>query len=73
MVERKLVENIAIVCIVCTYVYYLCIQYGKPWPHSDIISCYCQSFHAFTSTYDCTLLGHVIFYTKGVLHKISLL
>ena len=26
-------------------IYYSCMHYAKPWPHSDISSCYCQSFH----------------------------
>ena len=36
---------------------YLCIQYAKPWPHSDIRSCCRQSLLTFTSRYDSTLLG----------------
>ena len=26
---------------------YLCIQYAKPWPYSDIRSCCCRSLQAF--------------------------
>ena len=45
-----------------------CVQYAKPWPHSDIKSCCCQSTHdhVFTSSYDSTLLGRNFFYTEGV-------
>ena len=42
-------------------VYYLCVQYAKPWPHCDC----CQSLHAFTLRYNSTL-GLAIFYTEGV-------
>ena len=41
-----------------------CLQYDKPWSHSDIKSSCCQSAHVFTSRYDSTLLH--IFYTEGV-------
>ena len=41
-----------------------CVQYAKPWPHSDIKSCYRQSAHVFTSRYDSTLLGHAFFTPK---------
>ena len=44
---------------------YLCVQYAKPWPYSDIRFCYHQSIHAFTSRYDSTYLA-APFYTKGV-------
>ena len=48
------------------YCYYVssivCIQYAKPWLHSDIRSCCRQFLHAFT-----TLFGHTFFYTEGVL------
>ena len=50
----------------------LCIQYAKPWLHSDIRSCCHRSLHAFTFRYDSTLLGYTIFYTEGVLHEILL-
>ena len=43
---------------------YICIQYAKPWPYSDIRSCR-QSLHAFIFRYDSTLLGRAIFYTEG--------
>lgn len=31
----------------------------------NIRSCCCQSLHAFTFSYDSTLLGHAMLYTKG--------
>ena len=47
----------------------LCIWYAKPWLHSDIRSCCCQSLriNAFTSRYDSTsrTWPH-LFYTEGV-------
>ena len=58
-------ENSMYVAIMCP-VEYLCIQYAKPWLHSDIRSCCHRSLHAFTFRYDSTSLGHTIFYTKGV-------
>ena len=51
----------------------LCIQYAKPWPHSDIRSCCHLSLHAFTSRYDFTLLGHVFFMLKVYLHEIMMM
>ena len=47
-------------------VWYLCIQYVKPWPYSNIKSCCPQVVHVFTSRYHSTLLGDTMFYTKGV-------
>ena len=49
-------------------VYSACVQYAKPWPHSDIKPCCRQSAHdhVFTSRYDSILLGHAFFYTEGV-------
>ena len=54
-------------------VQYLCIQYAKPWLHSDIRSCCCRSLHAFTSGYNSTLLGHStsLFTLKVFLHEMN--
>ena len=38
-----------------------CIQYSKPWLHSDIRSSCHWSLHTFTFRYNSTLLGHAIF------------
>ena len=48
--------------IICTY---LCLQYAKPWPHSDIRSCCHRLLHTFTFSYNYILLA-IIFYTEGV-------
>ena len=45
------------------------VQYTKPWPYSNIISCCHQSVHAFTFRYNSTLLGHSIFPPKVLLHE----
>ena len=47
-----------------------CVQYVKPWPHSDIRSCCHQSAHVFTSRYDSTLLGRIFFTPKVFLDEI---
>ena len=52
-------QQLAIMCLVCA-----CVQYARPWPHSDIRSCCRQSAHVFTSRYDSTLLGHAFFTPK---------
>ena len=41
-----------------------CVQYAKPWPHSDIKSCCRQSTYVFTSRYDSTLLGRAFLTLK---------
>ena len=51
----------------CTRV---CVQFAKPWPHSDIRFCCHQSAHVFTSRYDSILL-HSFFTLKVILHEIS--
>ena len=48
-----------------------CVQYAKPWLHSDIRSCCCQSAHVFASRYDSTLLQCAFFTPKVFLHEIS--
>ena len=44
------------------------LVYARPWPHSDIKSCR-QSAHVFTSRYDSTLLGLVLFTPKVFLQR----
>ena len=51
-------------------VWYLCTQYVKPWPYTDIRSCCHRSLHAFTFRHDSTVLGRATFYTESVLHEI---
>ena len=62
MAENKLAGPIKL-CQQTTSSYnvFSCVQYAKPWPHSDIRSCFRQSAHVFTSRYDSTLLGRAFF------------
>ena len=53
-------QQLAIMCLV----YSACVQYARPWPHSDIRSCCRQSAHVFNSRYDSTLLGRAFFTPK---------
>ena len=71
MVESKLVKLNFKNNSYSMYSTILCIQYAKPWPHSNIRSCCRQSLHTFTFRYDSTLLGCVFFYAECVLHEIS--
>ena len=50
----------------------VCVQYAKPWLHSDIKSCCRQSAYVFTSMYDSTLLGRMFFTPKVFLHEINI-
>ena len=48
-----------------------CIQYARPWLHSDTTSCCRQSAHVFISSYDSTLLGPTFFTLKVFLDEVS--
>ena len=44
--------------------------YAKPWPHSNIRFCCCQSAYVLTSRYNSNLLGLVFCTPKAFLHEI---
>ena len=50
--------------------YPLCVQYTKPWLHSNIRSSCCRSLHVCTFRYDYTLFGCIFFTPKAYLHDV---